>query len=146
MSTTTQLAAAPQQGQFPPGGGFPGGPPDGPPGLGGPGMGRGPRGLLFGPLGGLGSLILFGVTLVVLAIVFWKVFERTGRSGVLGLLMLVPIVNLGVMLWLAFAEWPIEREIGRLKAHLAALQPREGDRTPMSQDVADERESAAATM
>jgi len=45
----------------------------------------------------------------------WKIFSKTGNSGALSLLMLVPLVGIGVWLWLAFSEWPIERELAALK-------------------------------
>jgi len=78
--------------------------------------------MMFGPAFPLvtGGLLL--VTLVVLAIAFWMLFKKSGRSGALGLLMFVPVVNFGVMLWLAFAEWPIEAELARLKALIATRE------------------------
>ena len=45
----------------------------------------------------------------------WKIFSKTGNSGALSLLMLVPLVGIAVWLWLAFSEWPIERELAALK-------------------------------
>lgn len=117
-STIATVAAVGQGGQFQPGqmppGGFQGGP---------PGMGDRAGGLLFGPTLPLLTTAILAVTLVVLTMAFWKLFSKTGRSGALGLLMLVPVVNLGVMLWFAFAEWPIENELSRLKALVATGPP-----------------------
>jgi ABC-type spermidine/putrescine transport system permease subunit II len=64
---------------------------------------------------------LFIVTLIVLAIVFYKLFDKAGLKGVVGLLMLVPVVNLGVALYLAFAEWPVVAELARVKLQVASL-------------------------
>lgn len=124
-STVATLAAAP--GGAPGGGNFQPGqmPQGGVPGgmrFGGP---MGGRGGLFGPWLSIGSTLVLVVTLVVLAIVFWKLFQRTGKSGALGLLMLIPVVNLGVMLWFAFSEWSIDAELQRLKALFATRPPSE---------------------
>jgi hypothetical protein len=43
----------------------------------------------------------------------WKICQRMGLPGPLGLLIVIPIVNL-VLIWvLAFVDWPIERRAGR---------------------------------
>jgi len=44
-------------------------------------------------------------------LVFCKIFSKAGYSWALGLLMLVPIANIIMLFVLAFAEWPIEREL-----------------------------------
>jgi uncharacterized membrane protein YhaH (DUF805 family) len=55
---------------------------------------------------GLGSLIVLLIYIAVLIIPFWKLWSRTGHSGWMALLMLVPVVNF-VMIWvLAFKRWP----------------------------------------
>jgi ABC-type spermidine/putrescine transport system permease subunit II len=68
-----------------------------------------------GPVTSVALFALFAVTLVVLAIVFYKLYQKAGLSGPIGLLMLVPVVNLGVALYLAFAEWPVLAELDRVK-------------------------------
>jgi hypothetical protein len=96
-----------------PGGGFAGGPPGG---MGG----RGGFWMLGGPMTNIVVFVLFAATLIVLAIVFYKLFTKAGFNGALGLLMLVPVVNLGVALYLAFAEWPVLAELGRVKLQAAS--------------------------
>jgi ABC-type spermidine/putrescine transport system permease subunit II len=44
-------------------------------------------------------------------LVWWRIFSRTGHSGALGLLMVVPGVNMVLLLVLAFVRWPIEQEL-----------------------------------
>ena len=49
--------------------------------------------------------------LILLAVIatFWgsvRIVRRTGRSGYLALLLLVPIVNAFAVLWFSFAHWP----------------------------------------
>lgn len=111
--------------------GFQGGPPNG--FAGGPGG----RGMLFGgPFLGIGTTVLLVVTLVVLAIAFWQFLRKAGFTPALGLLMLVPLVNLGVALWLAFTEWPLTRELERTKlvaASLGATGTQSSSPTPRSE-------------
>jgi len=44
-------------------------------------------------------------------LIFCKIFSKTGFSWALGLLMFIPIANIIMLFVLAFAEWPIEREL-----------------------------------
>ena len=46
---------------------------------------------------------------------FWRIFSKAGFSGWLSLLTLIPLVNIAVLLYLAFAEWPVHRELNLLK-------------------------------
>lgn len=94
-----------------PQGGFPqGGPPGGLSGM----AGRGGF-LPGGPFASIFLVALFAVTLIVLAIAFYRLYQKAGFSGAIGLLMLVPVVNLGVALYLAFAEWPVLTDLARVK-------------------------------
>ena len=65
--------------------------------------------MLFGLLLGL-------ISLVFAVIVWWRICSKAGYSGVLGLLMLVPLANIILLLVLAFGTWPIEEEIRRLRS------------------------------
>ena len=63
--------------------------------------------------------MLFILLMIVATVfVYYKVFEKPGNSGWMDLLMLVPIVNLGMFLFLAFSDWPVLRENRDLKARL----------------------------
>lgn len=105
----------PQRGAMQGAQGFAGGPPPGgrPPGGGGAMM-------FLGPWGGIVSLVLLAVTYIVLAVVFWRFLKRVGLTPAVAFLMLVPVVNLGVALWAAFAEWPIVGEVARLRLIVAS--------------------------
>jgi hypothetical protein len=59
-----------------------------------------------------------GVLLVLMIIVWWKIFEKTGYGGAMSLLMLLPIVNIVMLLVLAFGEWPVLQEVRRLRREL----------------------------
>ena len=57
--------------------------------------------------------VLFITVIQILA--FCKIFSKAGFNWVLGLLMLVPIANIIMFFFLAFAEWPIQRELRSYK-------------------------------
>ena len=67
-------------------------------------------------MGHLGSTELIIIFLIVLpfalmfavlpVIAFWKICSRVGFDGALGLLMLLPIANIILPLYVAFAKWP----------------------------------------
>lgn len=54
--------------------------------------------------------IIFGVLLTVFP--FWKICTKAGFPGPLALLMLVPIANIILPFYLAFADWPALRQAG----------------------------------
>jgi uncharacterized membrane protein YhaH (DUF805 family) len=64
----------------------------------------------------LAFLVAF-VVMVILAIkllICCKIFSKAGYSWALGLLMLIPIVNIIMAFFLAFADWPVRRELRSL--------------------------------
>jgi len=70
-----------------------------------------------------GGLILCWVLFIVLLIVgmiyvYYKIFEKTGNSGWLALLMFVPIANIAIILYLAFSDWPVLREVRDLRSRV----------------------------
>ena len=68
--------------------------------------------LAFGVPGGwefMIILIILPVTCILPAVVFWKICAKAGFPSVLGLLMFVPIANIVLPLYIAFAEWPALR-------------------------------------
>ena len=69
-----------------------------------------------------GAIFIIFMTLLALIIAviqivaFCKIFSKAGYSWALGLLMLVPIANvIMIFFYLAFAEWPIQRELRSYK-------------------------------
>ena len=59
----------------------------------------------------LGALIVIAIKILL----FCKIFSKAGYCWALGLLMLVPIVNIIMLFVLALADWPIQKEIRLLK-------------------------------
>jgi hypothetical protein len=58
--------------------------------------------------GGFGLVPLL-ILLAVLVVPYWKLWSRTGHSGVWALMMLIPLANI-ISLWvLAFKQWPALR-------------------------------------
>ncbi|MBW8042233.1 MAG: hypothetical protein FVQ85_19845 [Planctomycetes bacterium] len=55
------------------------------------------------------------IVVVIKAVVFCKIFSKAGYSWALGLLMLVPIANIIMPFFLAFADWPVQQEARQLK-------------------------------
>ncbi len=67
------------------------------------------------------SFLIALVVTVITALVYCKVFSKAGFSWALGLLMLVPIANIVMLFYLAFADWPIHRELRQLKQHFGGM-------------------------
>jgi uncharacterized membrane protein YhdT len=57
--------------------------------------------------------------LVVYAFWAWvlsRVAKKAGFPRWVGFAMLVPLLNIGLMIWFAFTEWPIETKLARIEA------------------------------
>jgi hypothetical protein len=60
--------------------------------------------------------IFFGLIAVAIkALIFCKIFSKAGYSWALGLLILVPIANIIMAFYIAFADWPIQKEVRQLR-------------------------------
>ena len=67
---------------------------------------------------GIGTPELFILGIGILIVwPFWKIFSKAGFSGWLSLLMVIPILSFIMLLYLAFAEWPIHRQLNYIKQH-----------------------------
>jgi energy-converting hydrogenase Eha subunit B len=49
------------------------------------------------------------VIAIVVVIPAWRICQRTGYSGWMGILILIPIVNLVVLYLIAFSDWPADK-------------------------------------
>jgi len=56
------------------------------------------------------GLIMCLIIVVLTILPFWFIFSKAGYSKWLSLLMVVPIVNLVILYFLAFSDWPRLRE------------------------------------
>lgn len=50
------------------------------------------------------------LTLLLIVVPFWKICEKAGYSGWLSLLVMLPLINIGFLFFLAFADWPRDRD------------------------------------
>ena len=55
---------------------------------------------------GLPGILMMVVYAAVVVVPFFQLWKRTGHSGWISLLMLIPIVNLVMLYVLAFRRWP----------------------------------------
>ncbi len=63
---------------------------------------------------GLGptELLTLAVIGAIMILPYWKIFQKAGFPGALALTQIVPLVGLLVLFYVAFAEWPIHRQLG----------------------------------
>jgi len=64
--------------------------------------------------------IMFVLFMVLIAaaikvLIFCKIFSKAGYCWAFGLLILVPIANIIMAFFLAFADWPIRKQLRLLK-------------------------------
>lgn len=68
--------------------------------------------------------VLFIVVCVGLTLLIWcRIFARAGFHWALGLPLIVPIANIVMPFYLAFAEWPVLRQLKDLQNRPAAPPP-----------------------
>jgi len=54
--------------------------------------------------------IAISVNVVLVVLPFWKICTKAGFPGPMALLMVVPIANIVLPFYIAFAEWPALRD------------------------------------
>ena len=75
---------------------------------------------MFGSIGP-SELILLVLIALYVAFLVWVWVRIAGKAGYnryLGLLLLIPLVNLVVVIIFAFSEWPVERRLRELEANM----------------------------
>ena len=76
-----------------------------------------------GYLGELGWIIQAVVVSVFWAWIFSRIAKKAGYPRWLGFAMLVPALNIGMLIWFSFTEWPIETAVVRLEAGEPRTEP-----------------------
>lgn len=66
----------------------------------------------------IGYLVVALVAVILVLVVWYQIFKKAGCEGWMAILMIVPLVNVIMMLVLAFGEWPIHQELRRLRAQV----------------------------
>ena len=64
---------------------------------------------------GLPELLVILVVCSICLLPFYKIFSKAGYPGLLCLTMIVPLLNIVMLLFLAFSEWPVLKELKALK-------------------------------
>ena len=71
---------------------------------------------IIGLVGGVFGCGVMAIFMALFIAVWWKLIAKTGNSGALALLIVIPLANLGLILFLAFSDWPLERRVKELEA------------------------------
>jgi hypothetical protein len=50
-----------------------------------------------------------------LVVPFWKIFSKAGYPGIMGIVMLIPLLNVVMLFFLGFSDWPVLRELTTLR-------------------------------
>lgn len=50
-----------------------------------------------------------------LVVPFWKIFSKAGYPGIMGVVMLIPLLNVVMLFFLGFSDWPVLRELTTLR-------------------------------
>jgi len=56
-----------------------------------------------------------GVTALIFVLATMRLCSKAGYNSLFGLLLLVPVLNLVIFLYIAFMPWPIQRELRELR-------------------------------
>lgn len=65
---------------------------------------------------GLPELLVLAFLGLVIIYPLWRICTKMGYSGWLSLTQLVPVLNLIILIYLAFSEWPIHKELRELQS------------------------------
>ena len=65
---------------------------------------------MFGRIGFPELLVILAICATGL-VPFCKIFSKAGYPGILCLPMIVPLLNIMMLLFLAFSEWPVLKEL-----------------------------------
>src|SRR5215467_15405755 len=72
-------------------------------------------------IGGLAELVILAVAgLCVWA--YWRIFTKAGYPGAMGIMMLIPLLNVIMLFFLAFSEWPVLKELKALRERVPTLR------------------------
>ena len=74
---------------------------------------------MIGSLGGLDFLIIFMLSVLIFVWPAWRIVSKAGYPGWLGVGAFFPPGLFVLALFMATAEWPIERELRQLKSQQA---------------------------
>jgi hypothetical protein len=67
---------------------------------------------------GLPELPFLLVGGIIIILPLWKVFSKAGYPGPLSLGMILPVVNIVLLYFLGFSDWPVLKELKALRTSL----------------------------
>lgn len=67
---------------------------------------------------GLPEMLLLLVGGIIIILPLWKVFSKAGYPGALSLGMMLPVINIVLLYFLGFSDWPVLKELKRLRPSL----------------------------
>ena len=50
--------------------------------------------------------LLLLIATAIFGVPLWRIVARTGHPGIVAILFFIPLVNVGVLWWLAYGKWP----------------------------------------
>jgi hypothetical protein len=59
---------------------------------------------------GVSAVLSIGGIALLVILPFWKIFSKAGYSGWLSLTLLIPFINIVMIFFLAFSEWPVHKQ------------------------------------
>jgi len=66
--------------------------------------------------GAIGWPEVFTLLAIVFVIPLWQILKKSGRHGAWSLFAFIPPGGLIILYVVAFSEWPVQRELRRLKS------------------------------
>ena len=66
-------------------------------------------GHMFGNTMWAGHWLWMLVMAILVVVPVWRICQRIGYSGWMGILILIPMVNLVFLYFIAFADWPADK-------------------------------------
>lgn len=70
---------------------------------------------------GLPELLVIFVFVIFAIVPFWKIFSKAGYPGIMSLTMFVPFLNVLMLFFLAFGEWPVLKELDSLRSRVPSV-------------------------
>lgn len=68
------------------------------------------------------QLIPFVIIAIPIVFVTSRIMKKIGLSRWWGIVWMLPPFSIGLFIWMAYAEWPIEKDLKRLQESIAVLQ------------------------
>jgi hypothetical protein len=65
-------------------------------------------------IGGLAELVII-VVAVLCVWAYWRIFTKAGYPGAMSIMMVIPLLNVVMLFFLAFSEWPVLKELKALR-------------------------------